>query len=66
MHWFDFHWLVMPVLHKEHAMMHPMDFTAVIGIGGILVGLVMFRLSRHSMVPQGDPRLHHSLAFRNA
>lgn len=65
MHWFDFHWLVMPVLHGEHAQLHPLDFIALTGIVGILVGLVMFRLSRHSMVPQKDPRLGLSLKFRN-
>ncbi len=65
MHWFDFHWLAMPVLHGDHAQMHPLDFLALIGIVGILVGLVVFRLSRHSMVPQKDPRLGYSLKFRN-
>ncbi|NNE68892.1 MAG: hypothetical protein HKN29_00860 [Rhodothermales bacterium] len=65
MHWFDFHWLVMPVLHGEHAQFNPLDFLALIGIVGILVGLVMFRLSRHSTVPQKDPRLALSLSFKN-
>ncbi|MBO6574923.1 MAG: hypothetical protein JJ896_05900 [Rhodothermales bacterium] len=65
MHWFDFHWIVMPVLHADQAQFSPQDFTAFAGITGVLVGLVVFRLSRHSMVPQGDPRLKHSLHFKN-
>ncbi|MFT5141718.1 MAG: hypothetical protein ACI80V_000426 [Rhodothermales bacterium] len=65
MHWFDFHWLVMPVLHPDHAQITPSDILALVGMSGILVGMVVFRLSRHSMVPQKDSRLGHSLAFRN-
>jgi hypothetical protein len=65
MHWFDFYWLVMPVLH-EHAEFNLMDFTALIGMTGVTTGLVLFRLSRHSLVPQKDPRLGFSLGFQNS
>ncbi len=65
-HWFDFFWLVMPVLHGDEAQFNPMDFTTLVGITGIVVGLTVFRLSRHSLVPQRDPRLGYSLKFKNS
>lgn len=65
MHWFDLHWIAMPVLH-EHAAFHLLDFSALVGIVGVWLGLVWFRLSRHSLVPQRDPRLGMSLGFMNS
>lgn len=65
MHWFDFHWIAMPVLH-EHSTFHYLDFTTWIGLFGLLVGAVMFRMSRHSLVPQRDPHLNESLHFINS
>jgi hypothetical protein len=65
MHWFDLHWIVMPVLHEE-AGFHLLDFTALLGLGGIWVAVLIFRMSRHSMVPQRDPRLGQSLGFLNS
>ncbi|MEM8488618.1 MAG: hypothetical protein AAF564_23925 [Bacteroidota bacterium] len=68
MHWFDLHWLVMPVLDLElngHAGFHWMDFTTFIGLFAILFGTMMYRLSRHSLVPQNDPYLGQSLRFHS-
>lgn len=65
MHWFDLHWIAMPVLH-EHATFHILDFTSFLGLAGILVGVMIFRMSRHSLVPQRDPRLGKSLGFINS
>ena len=64
MHWFDFHWIVMPVLH-EQATFHLLDFTTWIGLFGVFLGIVIYRLSRHSLVPEQDPRLGESLHFTN-
>ncbi len=65
MNWFDFHWIAMPVLHPEKAGFHWLDFTCWLGLFGIFLGLVLFRLSRHSLVPQNDPYLEKSLHFTN-
>ncbi len=65
MHWFDFYWLAMPVLHEDAAF-HLVDLTAWIGLSGIFFGSLMFRLSRHSLVPEQDPRLSQSLSFTNS
>lgn len=68
MHWFDLHWLVMPVLDLQlqgHAGFHWMDFTAFLGLFSLFTGLLFFRLSRHSLVPQNDPYLSQSLRFHS-
>ncbi|NNE47054.1 MAG: hypothetical protein HKN37_10385 [Rhodothermales bacterium] len=65
MNWFDFHWIAMPVLHPDQAGFHWMDFSAWLGLFGVFLGLVLFRLSRHSLVPQNDPNLAKSLKFAN-
>jgi hypothetical protein len=65
MNWFDLHWIAMPVLHPEHAGFHWLDFTCWLGLSGIFFSLVLFRLSRHSLVPQNDPNLAKSLHFTN-
>ncbi|HAY36308.1 MAG: hypothetical protein P8H65_06430 [Rhodothermales bacterium] len=64
MHWFDFYWIVAPVLH-EHVAMSIYDVTGVIGLFGVYSAAFMYRLSRHALVPQRDPRLHKSLSFTN-
>jgi len=65
MHWFDFHWLAMPVLHAEHATFHWLDFTSWLGLFSLYMALAVYRLSRHSLVPQNDPYLADSLKFVN-
>jgi hypothetical protein len=64
MHWFDLHWLALPVLHHD-AMFHWLDFTAWLGLFGLFVGAFLFRLARHSLIPRNDPYLSESLHFHN-
>lgn len=64
LHWFDLHWLVMPVLH-HHAGFHWLDFAAWLGLFGIFAAAFMFRLGRHGLVPRNDPYLAESLHFQN-
>ncbi len=65
MHWFDLHWIAMPVLHHDHAGFHWLDFTCWLGLLLLFVGALFWRLSRHPLVPQRDPRLARSLRFEN-
>ncbi len=69
MHWFDLHWIAMPVLdfaRGGHAGFHWLDFTSWLGLFGVFFGLFMYRLSRHSLVPFKDPNLQKSLHFTNS
>ncbi|QXD15962.1 hypothetical protein GQ464_003155 [Rhodocaloribacter litoris] len=66
LHWFDYHWIAMPVLHPEQAGFHWLDFTCWLGLFALTFGLCFYRLSRHSLVPERDPYLARSIEFVNA
>lgn len=66
MNWFDMHWLVMPVHSADHAAIHWLSLSCWLGLFGVVFGSVMYRLRRHSLVPQNDPYLSSSLAFTNS
>ncbi len=63
MNWFDMHWLAMPVLHPDHASMHWASLACFIGLFGVYMAVFLYRLGRHSLVPQNDPNLARSLSF---
>jgi len=65
MQWFDHHWLAMPVLHYDQATFHWLDVSCWIGLTALFLGVTLWRLSRHALVPQGDPFLAKSLRFEN-
>jgi len=94
MHWFDLHWISMPVYeslygggghaaetvqtvahagqaiaegtaHGGDAGFHWLDFACWFGLFGVYIGAAIYRLTRHSVVPQNDPRLGLSLHFHN-
>lgn len=64
MHWVEMHWFTMPNLNEQGGF-HWLDFTTWFGLAGIYAGIFMYRLQRHSLVPQKDPRLGKSLRFEN-
>lgn len=63
--WFDLHWLIAPNLHKGGLSLHLADFTAWIGVAGILLAFVLFRAKSVNLIALGDSRLKRSLAFEN-
>lgn len=65
MHWFDMHWVVLPVL-RDSGSFHWVDFTCWLGLTGIFAGALMYRLTRHPLVPQNHPSLGASLHFENS
>jgi hypothetical protein len=73
MHWIDMLYLVVPNWHPKggdvaHAPgYHPhfLDFTCLLGIGAIVVGVTLSALRRTPLVPERDPRLGESLHFHN-
>jgi hypothetical protein len=65
MHWFDLHWISLPVLHEDGGF-HWLDFTCWLGLTGVFVGTLVYRMSRHSLVPQNAPHLDKSIRFENA
>jgi hypothetical protein len=65
MHWADLYWIIGPNLHPDGLRLSWMDLTAMVGIGGIFLGLFWKRLARHPLVPVNDPRLTDSINFIN-
>jgi hypothetical protein len=64
-HLLDHYWLVMPILHKHGVHLTLQDLLCFVGVGGLFMAVVTYRMKRHSLVPQRDPRLHEALAFEN-
>ena len=62
MNWFDMHWIAMPVLHPDQAGIHWASIACFVGLLGICLGVCLFRLGRHSLVPQNAPNLARSMA----
>lgn len=65
MQWFDLRWITMPVLHPGDPTIRFVDVACWIGLGGIFLAAVMYRLLRHSLVPLHSPYLAESLRFEN-
>jgi hypothetical protein len=66
MHYADIYWLVMPRFSPGRVPLHPLDLVCVLGLGGLWLAAVAWRMRRVSLVPERDPRLEESLAFENA
>ena len=64
MHWFDMHWIIAPT-HDSHHIFHWLDLTLGLGLFLVFVGTIIYRMTRHSLVPQNDPYLSDSLHFEN-
>ena len=65
MHFVDIHWLVMPAYHGKEFGLTLMDFTTMLGIGGLFLATFGFFLTRAKLVPARDPRLIESISFEN-
>ncbi len=70
-HWVDIYWLVIPempsVRNAEPGVvpLHPLDLTCFLGIGGVYIAILVWRLKKNALIPVKDPRLDESLAFEN-
>jgi hypothetical protein len=65
MHWVDLFWIVMPALSPTEFTISPIDFCAVLGIGGLFIAAVAHAAGRNHVIPIKDPRLGESLKFEN-
>ena len=69
-HFFDLYFWVMPamrLLHDSMAAPSPswQDFTAMLGVGGLAVAFVVWRMRGKQAVPVNDPTLPYSLTYIN-
>ena len=65
MHFVDMHWLVMPAYQEKEFGFTVMDFTTMLGVGGLFLAAFGFFLTRAKLVPAKDPRLIESIGFEN-
>ncbi|MBX3225845.1 MAG: hypothetical protein KIT84_30290 [Labilithrix sp.] len=68
MHVVDMYWYVMPnyLLGKDGFSFHWLDAACLLAVAGVWGAFVFNRMTQHSMVPVGDPRLQRALEFQNA
>ncbi len=67
-HVVDIYWFVMPnyALGSNEFSFHWLDAACFLGVAGVYGAFVFFRMTKHNLVPIGDPRLERSLHFQNA
>lgn len=58
----DIYWFVLPNLTKEITP-HWLDFTCLLGVGGLYLAAVFYFMSKHQLIPVSDPRLKRALTF---
>jgi len=66
MHWLDLFWLVMPGARTAGPLFRLVDVACFVGLGGLFLAAVAWRLGRVQLIPVRDPRLAESLEFENA
>lgn len=67
-HVLDMYWFVMPnyALGSNDFSFHWIDAACLLAVAGVYCAFVFFRMTKHNLVPVGDPRLERSLHFQNA
>ena len=66
MHAVEMYWLIMPNYAHGEVSLHWLDATCLLGVGGIYLAAVFHRMTKHPLIPVGDPRLSRALSFENA
>jgi hypothetical protein len=75
MHVVQMYWFVMPYAAASHAVpgalqqsfsFHYFDALCFVGIGSIYFAFVLYQMTKHALIPVGDPRLQRALKFENA
>lgn len=55
-------WIVAPTFHPEGIHVHWLDFAAVLGVGGVWLGVFASNVKRRALLPENDPRIEYSTA----
>jgi hypothetical protein len=75
MHVVQMYWFVMPYVSASQATpgateagfaFHYFDALCLVGVGGVYLGFVLYQMTKHALIPVGDPRLERALRFENA
>jgi hypothetical protein len=66
MHVVEIYWQVMPNYNGGESSVNWIDFACLAGVLGVYLAVVFRNMTRHPLIPVGDPRLARSLSFENA
>jgi hypothetical protein len=61
MHVVEMYWMVLPNYHEGAARFAWIDIACFLGVGGVYLAVVFNRMTKHALIPIGDPRLARSL-----
>jgi hypothetical protein len=62
MRWLDLYWQVAPAVSHEKVVFHWLDLTAVLGLGGLWLGLLIRQFKERPLLPLKEPSLQEVLA----
>lgn len=62
MHIVEVFWVIEPSFFREGMHVHWLDFSTIVGVGGVWLALFAANLKRHALLPQNDPRIEYSIA----
>ncbi len=63
-HLVDLHWVIMPRIHEAGPHFSWLDLTAFVGVGGVALAFLVFRMRGAATVPVRDPYLEESLRYQ--
>ncbi|HZS08776.1 MAG TPA: hypothetical protein VFD58_28330 [Blastocatellia bacterium] len=61
MRFIDLFWLIAPTLDEHRFALHWMDVAALVGLGGVWLGMFMWQLGKRPLLPINDPHLGEAL-----
>lgn len=64
--WLDLYWLIVPEFSPGEVRLGLIDVFCFLAVAGVYLVVLAFGLKRHSLIPEGDPRLQESLTFHTA
>jgi hypothetical protein len=65
MRFLDLVWIIVPNFHHEHFVVHWLDFSATVGIGGVWAWFFLRQLKSRSLLPTRDPRVEEAFAHES-
>jgi hypothetical protein len=66
MHVVEMYWQVMPYYAGGESTVHWMDLACLVGVAGVYLAVVFYRMTKYPLIPVGDPRLSRAMSFENA
>ena len=60
--WLDLHWQAVPSLDPPGPLLHWLDFSLLLGIGGLWLATFLWQLKKRALLPIHDPHLEEAIA----